>query len=68
MDLKMPFMDGFEATSEIRKFNKTVPIIAQTALSNNEEDCLNSDFTAYITKPYSDSDLISLIKQHIHIK
>jgi len=68
MDLKMPFMDGFEATSEIRKFNKTVPIIAQTALSNNEEDCLNSDFTAYISKPFSDSDLISLIKQHIHIK
>jgi CheY-like chemotaxis protein len=31
MDIKLPVMDGYEATRQIREFNKNVPIIAQTA-------------------------------------
>jgi len=64
MDLKMPIMDGFEATTEIRKFNKTVPIIAQTAYSYKREDCINSGFTDYIAKPFNDEELIKMITQY----
>jgi PAS domain S-box-containing protein len=44
MDIKMPGMDGIEATKEIRKFNKTMPIIAQTAyaFSGDEEKALQA--------------------------
>jgi len=44
MDLKMPIMNGLKATEEIRKFNSSIPIIAQTALSQDidRQNCLLS--------------------------
>jgi len=66
MDIKMPIMDGFEATKEIRKFHKTVPIIAQTAYSYKREDCINSGFTDYISKPFNQDQLIKTITQYVN--
>lgn len=59
MDLQMPEMDGFSATTEIRKFNKDTPIFALTAnsLSNEKERCLNSGFNDYILKPFKSDEL-----------
>ncbi len=53
MDLKMPVMDGETAMSEIRKFNKRVSIVAQTAyaLEGDKETFLESGFDDYISKP-----------------
>ncbi len=53
MDVKMPNIDGFEATEEIRKFNSNVKIIAQTAFAQ-ESDCLKAFEVGcddYLTKP-----------------
>ena len=36
MDFKMPIMDGFQASREIRKFNKSIPIIGLSASSSEE--------------------------------
>jgi signal transduction histidine kinase/CheY-like chemotaxis protein len=53
MDLKMPVMDGYEATSQIRKFNPRIPIIMQTAFVRNEEapKCEEIGCNDFITKP-----------------
>ncbi len=56
MDLNMPVMDGFEATSRIRgksSLNRDVPVVAMTALSNRqtEERCHESGMSDYVTKP-----------------
>lgn len=40
MDVRMPFMDGIEATIEIRKIDTQIPIIAHTAYAMNEESNL----------------------------
>tara|TARA_R110002050_G_scaffold97893_3_gene203433 strand:+ start:14066 stop:18262 length:4197 start_codon:yes stop_codon:yes gene_type:complete len=37
MDLKMPVLDGFEATKRLKQLNPTLPIIAQTAYSTDKE-------------------------------
>ena len=53
MDIKMPEMDGLEATRQIRQFNRKVPIIAQTAFVLEEElkKCGETGCNDYITKP-----------------
>jgi len=53
MDLKMPEMDGYEATRQIRKFNLKIPIIIQTAFIRDEELLKSEDIGSneYITKP-----------------
>jgi hypothetical protein len=67
MDLKMPNLSGFDAIVEIRKQNKMVPIIAQTALVTAEDKikAINSGCNNFITKPINYVDLIELIKTYI---
>lgn len=60
MDILMPEMDGFEATKAIRKFNKEVPIIAQTAY-NFDWNAIQKEglgFNDYLAKPIGHYDLI----------
>ena len=68
MDIKMPLMTGLEATTEIRKINKTVPIIAQTAYAFEEEKqhALLLGCNDYISKPIKRAMLISLIEKYIN--
>jgi signal transduction histidine kinase/CheY-like chemotaxis protein len=53
MDIKMPDMDGFEATRQIREFNRKVPVIAQTAfvLESEWSKCQEAGCNDQITKP-----------------
>jgi len=66
MDIKMPVMDGFEATRQIRQFNKDVIIIAQTAyaFSDDKKLALEAGCNDYITKPINTTSLFELIKKH----
>lgn len=63
MDLRMPVMDGYEATRQIREFNKRVFIIAQTAfaLSGDREKAINAGCNDYISKPIIKSELYEKI-------
>lgn len=67
MDIKMPEMDGIEATKEIRKFNKNVPIIAQTAyaFSGDEEKALQAGCNDYIAKPVNSANLFSVLNRYL---
>jgi hypothetical protein len=67
MDIRMPFMDGNEATRQIRQFNKGVIIIAQTAYgySSDSEKAIEAGCNDYISKPINKSLFYELIKKHI---
>ena len=53
MDIQMPDLNGYDATRQIRQFNKNVIIIAQTAfgLLRDREKAIESGCDDYIAKP-----------------
>lgn len=59
MDLEMPIMDGYTAISEIRKKDKTTPVIAFTAAlyDGMAGDLQSKGFTGFIHKPFNPKDL-----------
>jgi len=69
MDIKMPEMDGYETTLQIREFNKDVIIIAQTAyaLDGEREKALKSGCNDYISKPIKKATLLELINKYFSI-
>jgi len=66
MDVKMPEMNGYEATVQIRQFNKRVVIIAQTAyaLAGDRKKAIEAGCNNYISKPMVISELKGLIRQY----
>jgi len=63
MDIRMPEMDGYKATRQIRKFNKDVVIIAQTAygLTGYREKAIEAGCNDYISKPIKKEKLLGMI-------
>lgn len=65
MDIHMPIKNGYEATTEIRKFNtsKRIPIIALTAgvFNGEKEKCLASGMNDFLSKPIIKKDLENIL-------
>jgi signal transduction histidine kinase/DNA-binding response OmpR family regulator len=67
MDIQMPEMDGYTATSIIRnEMNKDIPIIAMTAhaMSGEKEKCLQLGMNDYVSKPIKETVLYNIIARH----
>lgn len=71
MDVRMPVMDGYEATRAIRASDrpdaKTIPIIAMTAdaFSEDIKRCLDSGMNAHTAKPINLDEVLLLLKKYI---
>lgn len=72
MDMIMPKMDGFQATSSIRQNPKTknIPILAATALARpgDREKCLESGCDGYLAKPFTHRQLGAAIHKVLEIR
>lgn len=69
MDIKMPQIDGFVAGGLIKKMAPEIPIIAQSAYT---EDIVKSRidrrvFSEFINKPIDKSELSSVLEKYLHI-
>jgi CheY-like chemotaxis protein/anti-sigma regulatory factor (Ser/Thr protein kinase) len=67
MDIKMPKMDGHEATRKIKEFRPRLSIIAQTAYSSPEEKekAVLSGCDDFISKPISKDVLTAIINNYL---
>jgi CheY-like chemotaxis protein len=67
MDIRMPVLNGYEATKQIRQFNATIPIIAQTAFAMipEQKTILESGFTDFLSKPVEEEKLFGLVKKYM---
>lgn len=66
MDIKMPLMNGFEATREIRLFRKDIPIIAITAhaMTGDEKKAFDAGCDGFIAKPVSSEELLEELRKY----
>ncbi len=67
MDIKMPLLDGLEATKQIHKFRKDLPIIAQTAyvFPNERKKALKSGCVDFISNPFEKGLLYTKIIEQL---
>ena len=67
MDVHLPGINGTEATSEIRKFNSYIPIVALTAISLNEnrEMLLSYGMNEVITKPFEPEHFYTVVTKYL---
>ncbi|MFZ5774748.1 MAG: response regulator [Thermodesulfobacteriota bacterium] len=69
MDIQMPEMDGYEATSQIRqqpRFAK-LPIIAMTAhaMTGDRERCLEAGMDGYVSKPFEPREVFDILARYL---
>ncbi len=67
MDLNMPVMDGYEAMRIIKSQHPSIPIIAQTAytMNNDRHRCLEAGFNDYIAKPINRLALYRMVNENL---
>jgi PAS domain S-box-containing protein len=70
MDIKMPIMDGYQATREIKKIKKDIPIIAQTAYSfaTDRQKAMEAGCDDYISKPIDKDRFMELMVRFVRVK
>lgn len=71
MDIRMPIMDGYEATDTIRAMDRPdadIPIIAMTAdaYSDDIQRCLDHGMNAHVAKPIDIDEVARILKRYIN--
>ncbi|GGX14568.1 response regulator [Aquimarina muelleri] len=67
MDIKMPEMNGYDATRWIKKLHPRLPVIAQTAYTNNEDiqNAFNAGCDDFISKPIDPKSIQKIIHKYL---
>ena len=67
MDIRLPKMDGIEATRKIKALNPELPVIIETAYAMDtvRDEALKSGCDEFITKPIRIETLLTILKKHL---
>ena len=64
MDMQMPIMDGYAASTKLRESGIIIPIVALTAhaMASDKQRCMDAGCSHYLSKPIDANDLFALMK------
>jgi len=67
MDIRLPKLNGYDASQKIKGINPSVIIIAVTAYAHSQciVDCFNAGCDEFITKPFDINKIISLVDTYV---
>jgi CheY-like chemotaxis protein len=67
MDIRLPIMDGLEATAKIKKLFPEMPIVIQSAyaMQSTREEAFESGCNDFITKPIKVETLLAILHRHL---
>ena len=73
MDMRMPVMDGFEATKKIRSLglHSSQPVIIAVTASvfeDKQEDVIDAGCDDIVLKPFTEHDIVEMIKKYLNVK
>jgi CheY-like chemotaxis protein len=67
MDIRLPLMDGLEATAKIKELMPEMPVIIQSAyaMQSTREEAIESGCDDFITKPIKVETLLAILHRHL---
>jgi len=67
MDIRLPLMDGLEATAKIKELIPEMPVIIQSAyaMQSTREEAIESGCDDFITKPIKVETLLAILHRHL---
>jgi CheY-like chemotaxis protein len=72
MDMRMPVMDGYEATRRIKSATKgqatVIVALTASALEEDREVILSEGCDDYIRKPFRENDLLEALERHLGVQ
>ncbi len=66
MDIRMPVMNGYEATKIIKSIRKDLPVIAVTAFTQAQDSSQKNIFDSFISKPYVKDEVTKIVSRFLH--
>jgi len=69
MDMRLPGLNGFDATRLIKRIRREIPIVAQTAyaMENEKNRCLEAGCDHYMTKPFDQEALFDVLNDFLQL-
>jgi len=65
MDIELPLMDGIEATRNVKKYRKGLPVILHSACSGYKERAAECGCDEFINEPMNRKIVVDLLKKYL---